>query len=298
MTEFLQRWMPVDGSAHGAELDYLTGLLHWLMAVLFVGWGLYFIYVLFRFRAGANPRANYHGVKSHFSSYVEIGVVVAEVILLIGFAIPAWARWVTPHDASDDPLIARVVGQQFAWNVHYPGADGVFGPSDPDLVDEATNPIGLDRTGAGARDDVVAINQLHLPVDRPVTLLLSTKDVIHSFFLPTMRVKQDAIPGMEIPVHFKPVMTTPEESRFPACAATKTCWEIACAQLCGLGHYRMRGYFTVHEQADFDAWMGQQVAAALAANPAPQPDAAGAEAAAGTPAMAAGHEGHEDHGSH
>ncbi len=296
MTEFLQRWMPVDGSAHGAELDYMTGLVHWLMAVLFIGWGLYFLFVLFRFRAGANPKASYTGVKSHFSSWVEIGVVVAEVILLVGFAIPAWARWVTPHDPTDDPLMVRVVGQQFAWNVHYAGPDGVFGATDPSLVDESTNPVGIDRSALGARDDVVAINQLHLPVDRPVTLMLSTKDVIHSFFLPTMRVKQDAIPGMEIPVNFTPVMTTPDEAKFPACAATKSCWEIACAQLCGLGHYRMRGYFMVHEQGEFDAWMEDQVAQALAENPEP----AGAAEPAAEPmpegAMEEGHEGHEEHG--
>ncbi len=297
MTEFLQRWMPVDGSAHGAELDYMTGLVHWLMAVLFVGWGLYFLYVLFRFRAKANPKASYTGVRSHFSSYIEIGIVVAEVILLVAFAIPAWARWVTPHDLSDDPLVVRVVGQQFAWNMHYPGPDGVFGPTSPQLIDEATNPVGLDRAGPGARDDVVSINQLHLPVDRPVTLLLSTKDVIHSFFLPTMRVKQDAIPGMEIPVRFKPVMTTPEESVFPKCAATKSCWEIACAQLCGLGHYRMRGFFMVHEEAEFDAWMDKQVSAALAANPAPAPAAAGDAAAEPAPMgdEHGGHDGHDDH---
>jgi cytochrome c oxidase subunit 2 len=295
MTEFLQRWMPVDGSAHGAELDHMTGLLHWLMAVLFVGWGLYFIYVLFRFRAGANPKASYTGVKSHFSSYIEIGVVVAEVIILVAFAIPAWARWVTPHDPTDDPLVVRVVGQQFAWNVHYSGADGVFGPSDPHLVDESTNPIGLDRSGAGAQDDVVTINQLHLPVDRPVTLLLSTKDVIHSFFLPTMRGKQDAIPGMEIPVHFKPVMTTPEESKFPACAAARSCWEIACSQLCGLGHYRMRGYFMVHEEAEFDAWLGDQVASSLAEFGASTPAAEGDAPATEPAAMEEAHEDHEDH---
>jgi cytochrome c oxidase subunit 2 len=298
MTEFLQRWMPIDGSAHGAELDYLTGLLHWVMAVLFVGWGLYFVYVLFRFRAGRNPKASYTGVKSHFSSYIEIGVVVAEVILLVAFAIPAWARWVTPHDPSDDPLLVRVVGQQFAWNVHYAGPDGVFGPSDPHLVDETTNPIGLDRSGAGGRDDVVTINQLHLPVDRPVTVLLSSKDVIHSFFLPTMRVKQDAIPGMEIPVHFKPVITTPEESRFPACAAAKSCWEIACAQLCGLGHYRMRGYFMVHEQAAFDDWMSAQVASVLAEQPEPAAVAVEEEASAEAASMAEDHEAGEDHSSH
>ncbi|MFQ5350923.1 MAG: hypothetical protein ACE5EG_10815, partial [Thermoanaerobaculia bacterium] len=153
-------------------------------------------------------------------------------------------------------------------------------------------------TGAGARDDVSPINPLPLPVDRPVTLMLSTKDVIHSFSLPTMRVKQDAIPGMEIPVHFTPVMTTPEESEFPACAGAKSCWEIACAQLCGLGHYRMRGFFMVHEEADFEAWMAQQVATSLAENPEPAPvpeaDAAAAEGAA----MEEGHEGPEDHASH
>ena len=76
-----------------------------------------------------------------------------------------------------------------------------------------------------------------------------------------MRVKQDTIPGMEIPVHFKPILETPEDSRFPACAATSSCWEIACAQLCGLGHYRMRGFYQVHSQASFDAWMADQVAA-------------------------------------
>ena len=259
MQRFLDRWMPVDGSAHAAQLDLLMGLLHWLMAVLFVGWALYFIYVLFRFRAGRNPEASYEGSTSHFSTYIEVGVVVVEVILLVGFAIPAWARWVTPHAAEADALQVRVVGEQFAWNVQYPGEDGVFGRRDLELVD-ASNPLGLDRSDPFAKDDITTINQMHIPVDRPVTVLLSSKDVIHSFSLPQMRVKQDSIPGMEIPVHFKPILETPEESRFPGCAADKSCWEIACAQLCGLGHYRMRGFYQVHSQESFDAWMAEQVA--------------------------------------
>ncbi len=295
MTEFLQRWMPIDGSAHGAELDYMTGLVHWLMAVLFVGWGLYFVYVLFRFRAGRNPKASYQGAQSHFSSYVEVSVVVAEVVLLAAFSIPAWARWVTPPDPADDPLVVKVIGEQFAWNVHYPGPDGVFGKTEPGLVD-AANPVGLDRGDAAAADDVVTINQLHLPVDRPVTLLLGSKDVIHSFFLPTMRVKQDAVPGMEIPIHFKPVMTTPEESKFPACAASKSCWEIACAQLCGLGHYRMRGFFMVHSQDGFDAWMGQQLAQLAPPAPAAAATPNPGEAAQADSAQSAPAEDHSGHG--
>ncbi len=273
MRSLLDKWMPIDASAHGAELDNLTTLVHWLMAVLFVGWAIYFIVVLFRFRGGRNPRASYTGTKSHFSTYVEGGVVVAEAILLIGFAIPAWARWVTPHPPHENLLQVRVVAEQFAWNVQYPGPDGVFGRRDLGLVSSG-NPLGLDRDDPFAKDDVTTINQLHLAAGRPVTVLLSSKDVIHSFGLPVMRVKQDAIPGMEIPVHFTPVELTPPEARLPQCAASKTCWEIACAQLCGLGHFRMRGFLTVHAQEEFDAWMAAEVAALV---PAEQDPAALAE---------------------
>lgn len=270
MLEFLNRWLPLDASAHGPALDRWTAVVHWLMLVLFVGWGLYLLYVLFRFRAGRHPRASYQGATSHASTYIEGGVAVVEGVLLVAFAIPAWDRWVTPPSPADEPVLVRVVGEQFAWNVHYPGPDGRFGRSDPRLM-SATNPLGLDPANADGRDDVTAINQLRLPVDRPVTIELSTKDVIHSFGLPYFRVKQDAIPGQDIPVHFTPVMVTPPGGRLPQCAAAKTCWEIACAQLCGLGHFRMRGYVAVLEQAEFEAWMAEQVAAKLAAAPAPVP---------------------------
>ncbi len=264
MQQFLARWMPIDASAHGAELDYMNALVHWVMAALFVGWAVYFVYVLFRFRAGRSPKAVYEGTKSHFSVWVEGGVVVVEAILLIGFAIPAWAKWVTPHPEEEDALVVRVVAEQFAWNVHYPGGDGIFGAQKPELMD-ASNPLGLDRSDPAAADDIVTINQLHLPVNRPVTIRLSSKDVIHSFSLPVMRVKQDTIPGMEIPVHFKPVMATPAEAQFPECAAEKTCWEIGCSQLCGLGHFRMRGFLTVHPPGGFEAWLAEQAADAAAA---------------------------------
>lgn len=275
MEEFLGRWMPVNASAHGPALDSMTALVHWVMALLFVGWGVYFLVVLFRFRQGKNRTASYSGVTSHFSTWIEVGVVVVEAILLVGFAIPAWARWVSAPAPDENPLRVRVVAQQFAWNIHYPGPDDVFGRRDLSLVDDATNPLGLDREDQFAKDDVVTLNQLHLPVDRAVTVLLSSKDVIHSFSLPVMRVKQDAIPGMEIPVQFKPVMVTPEESRLPGCANPndKKCWEIACAQLCGLTHYRMIGYLTVHLAAEFDVWMAEQVAAVLPAEvPAVDPE--------------------------
>ena len=278
MQEFLAKWMPVNASEHGAGLDFMSSLVHWLMAVLFVGWLIYFLLVLFKFRAKSNPKANYHGTKSHFSMYIEVGVAVFEVILLIGFALPAWASWVEPHEVSEDPLVVRVVAQQFAWNVHYPGVDGVFGRSSVELVDEATNPVGLDRSDPMAMDDIVSINQLHLPVNRPVTVRLSSKDVIHSFGLPVMRVKQDAIPGMEIPVYFTPILESGDQR-----------WEIACAQLCGLSHYRMKGFLTVESEAEFAAWLAEKA-------PAPaEPMAPTAEEAAAETTDEPAAEDHSDH---
>ncbi|MFQ5742751.1 MAG: cytochrome c oxidase subunit II [Acidobacteriota bacterium] len=268
MRWLLGHWLPIDASAHGAEIDRLIFMIHWLMAVLLVGWCLYFLVVLFRFRVGRHPNATYAGVETHFSSYIEVSVAVVEAVLLIAFAIPTWSRWVTRTMVTDNVVQVRVVAEQFNWNVHYPGPDGVFGRADVSLVDAVENPLGLDRTDPNARDDVTTINQLHLPVNRYAEILLTSKDVVHSFFLPVMRVKQDAIPGMVVPVHFEPIEITPEAARYPGCEANKNCWEIACAQLCGLSHYRMRGFLTVESQEDFDAWLAAQTAGATDA-PAP-----------------------------
>ncbi len=268
--------LPLNGSAHGGELDFLTGLVHWVMAILFVGWALYFVVALVRFRGGRQQTARYAGAKGHFSTYGEVGVALVEIALLIGFAVPMWARRVSALSPEERQraIEVRVVGEQFAWNIHYPGADGRFGRTDVKLISTGTNPLGIDRNDPAAADDITTINQLHLEVNRPAYIRLSTKDVIHSFFLPTMRVKQDAIPGMEIPIHFTPTVATPPEATLPGCAATMDCWEIACAQLCGLSHYRMKGFFTVHDAAGYQAWL------AGAAPKPPAPPAAPAEPAA------------------
>ncbi len=237
--------LPMAASTHAGEIDHMIVLVHWLMLVLFVGWGVYFIYALVRFRQGANPRANYHGVKSHYSSYVEVAVAVIEVVLLVFFAIPAWSARVSALPSESESVVVRVVGEQFAWNVHYPGRDGRFGRTDIKLV-APDNPLGLDRQDPNAKDDIATINQLNLPVNRPVIVHLSTKDVIHSFSLQEMRVKQDAIPGMSIPVWFQATNTGD--------------WEINCSQLCGLGHYRMRGFYSIKSAADYETWFREEEA--------------------------------------
>ena len=246
MREFLAQYMPPDYSAHGQELDALSVYVHWLMLVLFVGWGLLFLFMLMRFRASRNPKADYHGARTHMSSYAEAGVAVVEVVLLVGFSIPAWYRWTQRPAPEKNPLEIRVVAEQFAWNIHYPGPDGIFGRTDVGHV-TSSNPLGIDPGDPHAKDDIATLNQLYLEVKRPVVVRILSKDVIHSFSLPYMRVKQDAIPGMEVPVHFTPVKTSGDEV-----------WEIACAQLCGLGHYRMKGQYHVRTKAEFEKWMSEQ----------------------------------------
>ena len=253
---------PIMSSSHGLEIDYMNGWVHWLMLILFVGWGIFFIYVLFRFRAGANPKANYDGVTSHFSRYTEYGVIIFEAFLLIGFAYPMWAKVKTQVPTIDENTIeVRVVAQQFAWNVHYPGEDGLFGDTNSDLVDEEVNPIGLDRKSSNGKDDITTINQLHLPVNKQAMIYLSSKDVIHSLSLPEMRVKQDAIPGMTIPVFFTPTMTSSVFLEIIKGTAREGMgYEISCAQLCGNTHLRMKGYLTVHEDNGFEDWLDEQAA--------------------------------------
>jgi cytochrome c oxidase subunit 2 len=235
--------LPPQAATHAAEIDQMTAVVHWLMLVLFVGWGAFFVFVLFRFRRSANPKASYTGAKGKLAKGLEIGVAVFEAILLLVYAIPAWATRVAAFPAENEAVVVRVTAEQFAWNVHYPGPDGQFGRRELTMV-SADNLIGLDRSDPAAKDDIVGINQLNLPVNRPALIRLTTKDVIHSFGLVEMRVKQDAVPGLEIPVWFIPDRVGD--------------YEIACSQLCGLGHFRMKGFVSIQSEADFRNWLAEQ----------------------------------------
>ena len=254
MTEWLG--LPAIAASHGGQVDSLIGWTHVFMLLLFVGWGGFFAYVLFRFRQSRHPRATYSGVKSHTSSYLEVAVFVVEVILLFGFSIPIWAARVD-HRSQGDALVVQVTAEQFAWNVHYPGPDRVFGRTDLKLLDLQSNPLGIDRSDPAAKDDVTTLNQLYLPVNRPVIVRLRSKDVIHSFGVPEFRVKQDAVPGLTIPIWFVPTVTTAEMRTQKGNPDFQ--YEIACAQLCGLGHARMRGFVTVQGAEEFQKWMDERV---------------------------------------
>ena len=263
MVEFFGRLgenlgFPINASSHGLIIDHMNGWIHWLMLILFVGWGIFFILTLYKFGIKKNNKnADYEGVKSHYSRYAEYGVIIFEIFLIIAFAMPVWAMVKTNvPDVDSNTIEIRVVAQQFAWNIHYPGADGKFGSTRLNLVDEETNPVGLDRSSINGADDIVTLNQMHIPVNKNIMIYLSSKDVIHSFSLPEMRIKQDAIPGFTIPVFFEATMTSEEFlKQIKGSAREGKGFEISCAQLCGNSHYRMRGYLTVESDEEFNTWL-------------------------------------------
>jgi cytochrome c oxidase subunit 2 len=236
----MTRWLPIAASAHAGEIDVVMLLVHVLMLVLFVGWFLYFGWALVRFRARRQPRANYRGAGGRVATWTEIGVVIAEGVLLVVFALPVWFRQTAAPPVDPHATVVRVVAEEFVWNVHYPGADEHFGTTSLELM-SPTNPLGLDRASAFGQDDITTQNLLHVPVNRPVVIQLTSKDVIHSFGLPNFRVKQDVIPGTISTVWFTPTVIGE--------------YDIACSQLCGLGHYRMRGTLVVESDADFQKYL-------------------------------------------
>ncbi len=236
-------WLPPNVSAFGEEVDNLIIIIHWFMLVLFVGWSIFIVYCLVRFRQQAGRVAVYEPIKARFSTWLEGGVAVAEGVVLIALAMPAWAaiKNIT-SEAPPNPVIVRAVAEQFKWLFHYPGRDGVFGATGAEFYSD-DNPAGLDFDDDAGVDDIT-VRGLHIPVGRPVVVRLNSKDVIHSFKIPVMRVTQDVIPGMEIAVWFE---------------ANKTGkFQVGCAQLCGLGHYEMKADLVIESPENFQKWLDEE----------------------------------------
>lgn len=241
----IDRWLPAAASSHAGMLDAVLRSVHVHMLLIFIAWLALFAIALVKFRKGANPEPRARGISGTVAA-IAIGlVIVGDVIILATQALPAWAARNAPLPAGAQPVEIRVIAEQFAWNIHYPGPDGVFGRTRQGLI-SASNPIGIDRDDPSAKDDIGVLNVLMLPVNRTTVIQLTSRDVIHSFTLNEMRVKQDANPGMTARVWFTPITTGD--------------WEIACSQLCGLGHYRMRGEYHVVDQQAWNAWQAAELA--------------------------------------
>jgi cytochrome c oxidase subunit II len=227
----------------GKQIDQQYDRTMAVTGVVFVLSQLGLAWLIFRYR-DRGQRAQF----SRGSNTLEVLWTSATIVLFVGLGIlgrKAWAE-VRFTQAPPDAIHVEVTTNQFVFNFRYPGPDGKFGRLDPTLISASTgNPIGLDLNDPAAKDDIV-VPTLTVPVDRPVELMLRSQDVIHNFYVRELRLQQDAVPGMAIPIHFT--------------ATTTGQYEIVCTQLCGLGHYRMRSFLNVVSESDYDNFLKQQAA--------------------------------------
>jgi cytochrome c oxidase subunit 2 len=242
------QWRPELASTTGAGIDaVLTYLLYVTGVIVIVGHGFLGYFVWRYSHRGEGPRNYGRPSKKMEWIWALLPVFAMSILAEVGVLVigsPVWAEIYI--EEAENPVLVRVVGKQFEWLSHYPGPDGEWGRTRPDLVHDKRNPIGLDEDDPAAKDDIVKRGTLTIPVDRDIVLDLRTQDVLHSFFVPQFRVKQDLISGFNTSLKFHPNKTGK--------------YEIACAELCGLGHYTMRGFCIVKEPDDFEKWLSEEEA--------------------------------------
>ena len=217
----MSRWLPESISTYGQDVDRIFYLIYYITGVSCILVLGAMVWLLFRYRHREGQKARYY----HGNSTLEIIWTLVPALVFVMLGVLSQRSWATVRGpAPEGSLQVRVVGKQFNWDIYYPGLDGAL----------------------GTPDDVKMENNLHVPVDRPVTVTLASVDVIHSFFLPHARLKQDALPGRDIKVWFE--------------ATTTGEFDMPCAELCGFGHGNMLGRLFVHEQEDFSRWATEKKA--------------------------------------
>jgi len=234
-------WFPPPINQHGMEYDaqfwrtlVVTGII-FVVAQFALGW------VIVRFRNDGGRARHSHG-----NNKLETLWTSATAILFLGLVVMGTKIWAGVHfdEAPPDAIPIEVLVKQFAWNFRYAGPDGKFGHTELKFINDAAgNPFGIDEKDPAGKDDIVSAT-LKVPIGKPIKLVMHSLDVIHNFFVRELRMKQDIVPGMEIPLHFE--------------ADQIGTYEVPCSELCGLGHYKMRTSMQVMSQADFDQWKQQQ----------------------------------------
>jgi len=236
-------WFPPPINQHGLEYDaqFMRTLI--VVGIIFTLAQFALGYVIVRFRNKEDGRpASY----SHGNNALEKLWTTATAVLFLGLVFMGLKIWAGVHydEAPPDAMPVEVMAKQFAWSFRYPGPDAKFGRTDLKLVNDAGgNPLGIDDKDPAGKDDITSAS-LKVRVGRHIKLILHSRDVIHNFFVREMRMKQDIVPGMEIPLHFE--------------ADKIGTYEVPCSELCGLGHFQMRTTMQVMSEADFEAWKKQQ----------------------------------------
>jgi cytochrome c oxidase subunit 2 len=234
---FLSPWYLTPLASNWSTIDDTLALTFWITGILFVIINLFLAYCVYKFRYNKDKRSHYEPENKKLEVWLTLGTALGVAALLTP-GLYVWANFVNPPEDAD---VVEVIGKQWSWSYRFPGDDGILGSVDTHHV-ASDNPFGMNPDDPNGQDDVlVSSNEVHLPIDRPVKLLLRSDDVLHDFAVAEFRVKMDMVPGMVTQMWFTPTVLGK--------------YDVLCEELCGVGHYNMRGYVVVDEETDFNAWL-------------------------------------------
>ncbi|NQX90189.1 MAG: cytochrome c oxidase subunit II, partial [Halioglobus sp.] len=236
---WLSPWWLTPLAADWGEIDFTIDVTLYITAVVFIAVNLFMAWCVYRYRYKPDQRAHYEPENKKLETWLTV-ITSVGVIAMLAPGLVVWARFI---EVPEDALQVEVLGAQWQWNFRLPGKDGILGEADNKYIDP-DNPFGMNPNDPAGLDDVlIESNELHLPIEQPVEVLLRSKDVLHDFAVPQFRVKMDLVPGMVTYAWFKPTK--------------KGRYDILCMELCGIGHYAMRGYVEVDDQETYDAWVAE-----------------------------------------
>ena len=234
---FLSPWYFTPLASNWSAIDDALDITFWVTGTVFVLVNLFLAYCVIKFRYRKDRRAHYEPENKK----LEIWLTVVTSIGIVAMLTPGLYVWAKFVDTPEDADVFEVVGKQWSWSYRFPGEDGALGTVDTRHISSA-NPFGINPDDPNGQDDIlVSSNEVHLPIDRPVNALLRSQDVLHDFAVAQFRVKMDMVPGLVTEMWFTPTKLGK--------------YDVLCEELCGVGHYKMRGHVVVDEEADFKAWL-------------------------------------------
>ncbi|MCC5826688.1 cytochrome c oxidase subunit II [Alkalimonas sp.] len=238
---FISPWYFTPLASNWSAIDNTVELTFWITGFVFVAVNLFLVYVLFRYRSRPGLKAEYEPENKKLEGWLTLATTIG-IAAMLAPGLYVWGQFVKPPD---NAMQVEAVGQQWHWSYRFPGEDGVLGKVDTRLVSE-NNPFGIDPSDPAGQDDILIFsNELVLPLEQPVKMLLRSKDVLHNFTVPQFRVKMDMVPGISSFLWFTPTRTG--------------VFDLMCEELCGIGHYAMRGRVVVKEPDEFERWLARQV---------------------------------------
>lgn len=233
-------WWWTEIASNWGFIDTTTIITFWITGVVFIAVVLFTAYCVYRFRYREDRRAAYEPENNKLEWWLTILTTVA-VAALLAPGLVAWDEFIT---VPDEAVELEALGEQWQWSFRLPGKDGVLGTTAIKNISD-TNPFGLNPDDPNGQDDIlIEDSEIHIPIDQPVKVLLRSKDVLHNFYVPQFRAKMDMVPGMVTYFWFTPIRTGT--------------FDLLCFELCGVGHYNMRGTVVVESESAYQAWLGEQ----------------------------------------